>query len=181
MPGEASVWLAQLLSSLGHEELLPKHSYSHMRNVQVQAGVTGTDSPVFYSIARQTAGVQKGEVATTNEPCWCNDYKILYCFLIDNDWKCKYSHSTLKIAPCSQEAAPAFEDFSPWKALRTTHPTPPTFLPTLRPSALHFTYFFFSLFKRRLKALKEKRQKGTLVLPTDHGLDFFILGTQVVN
>lgn len=62
-----------------------------------------------------------------------------------------------------------------------TGPPPPAFLPTPHPSALHFNYFSFSLFKCRLKDLKEGRWKATLVLPTNHSLDFFVLRTQAVN
>lgn len=170
------MWFTQLLSSLGHRGLHPKHTCRDAQAPVALPDWCNGSRPTF--TARQ--GTQQVFMATSHGPRWRNNCKIWRCLLNHSNWKRKHSRRTLKIAPCSPEAAAAFEDFSRCKALRTTHP-PPAFLPAPHPSALHFNYFSFSLFKCRLKDLKEERWKASLVLPTDHSLDFFVLHMQAVN
>lgn len=174
LPGEASVWLVQLLWSLGHKGFHPKLKIQEECTSPNNTTwlVIGADPPDFQNMARHPAGVQNREVATSNEPCWCNNYKSWYLFPNDSNWKCKYSQSTLKIAHYSSCIRGLFP-------MQSSQDRLSGFPANSQPFCFAFQLFF--LLSPEMQTVRSERRKmeGNSCTAHQPCLDLFIL--QAVN
>lgn len=169
-----SVWLVQLLWSLGHKGLHPKlelHKECASPSNTTRL-VIGADPPDLHNVARHPAGVQNREVATSNEPCWRNNYKSWYCFPNDSNWKCKYSQSTLKIAHYSSCIRGLFP-------MQSSQDRLSGFPANSQPLCFAFQLFFLLSSEMQTERSERRKMEGNSCTAHQPCLDLFML--QAVN